>query len=135
MELFEELNQKNAKFDNVSGVFINNPNRMSYLLFHGSNKNENGEDLNPDLTYTIDLIFSLIHDYSVGNYKKIPFKTIAYLSSAIIYFVYPKQTFLDNVPGVKLIKKIGLLQLVIKSFRNDLIKYEDWRNNQEILEV
>ncbi len=130
MEHFEELQHQNNSFDNVYGLYVNNPNQMSYLLFLANQKKENLNLLNGELSHYFDLMTSLLFDYAKGNYKKVPIKTIIFFVSALSSFVFPKKTTLDIIPGVKLIKQFGLIKLLLQSFKNDLMKYEYWKKNQ-----
>lgn len=131
MEYFDELENVDKNYDNVVGLYINHPNKLSYLIYLANQKKENITQLNEEIAYYFDIMVSLVSDYIKGDYKKIPIRTILYLISTISYFVYPKRTFLDQVPGIKIIKKIGLIKLVIHSFKKDLLKYANWKKNHE----
>lgn len=131
MEYFDVLENKDKNFDNVLGLYMNHPNKMSYLIFMANQKKEDLKQIDEEVVYYFDLMVSLISDYRAGIYKKIPIKTVFYLISALSYCIYPKKNYFDQVPGVKIIKKIGLIKLVINSFKNDLIKYATWKKNYE----
>lgn len=132
MEYFDELHK--PKFNNFANLFINNPNKTSYLLLLGNDELKNSNDA--DLSHYGDLLVSLISDWSKGIYRKIPLKTMAIIISSLFYVVKPKRTFVDKVPGVKLLKQIGLITMIIRSFKQDLIRYERWKESQkEFVEV
>lgn len=132
MEYFDELHK--PKFNNFATLFINNPNKTSYLLLLGNDELKNSNDA--DLSHYGDLLVSLISDWSKGIYRKIPLKTMAFIIYSLYYVVNPKRTFVDKVPGVKLLKQIGLITMIIRSFKQDLIRYERWKESQkEFVEV
>ncbi|QVK17108.1 hypothetical protein KHQ81_09425 [Mycoplasmatota bacterium] len=135
MEYFDELKKVDQNFDNVLGLYFNNPNQKSYLICL-ANQKYNGLNEKEEISYYLDIIVSLISDYKNGIYKKIPVRTILYLISTLSYFVYPRRSFIDQVPGVQIVKKIGLIKFLIHSVRKDLIKYAIWKSNHEnIVEV
>lgn len=136
MKYFDELENIDKNYDNVLGLYINHPNKMSYLIYLANQKKEGMNQMNEEIAYYFDLMVSLVSDYVKGDYKKVPIKTILYLISTLSYFAYPKRTFLDQVPGVKIIKKIGLIKFVIDSFKKDLMRYATWKkHHQNIIEV
>ncbi len=129
MEYFTEQNNYD-KFSNVYGLYVNNPQRTGCLIYMGNKKDETKTDWNEDISYYLNLMSSLVSDYIKGNYQNIPVKTILCLISTLYAFMAPKKSVIDKIPGVRLYKKLGLLTMVIRSFKNDLINYEIWRNNQ-----
>jgi len=132
MELFKELENNEINFDNVLGFYINQPNQMSYIMYMGKHKNDGLKDYSQEqLSHYFDIMISLVSDYTKGTYKAIPIKTIIYFISALSNFVFPKQTFLNKVPGIKVFKQFMLVKLVIHSFKEDLIRYELWKKQQE----
>ncbi len=137
MEYIDELvDYKEPRFENVAGLYINNPNQMSYLLFLANQKRENLKEINSELAHYLDLMIAMISDYARGIYKKIPIKTLIYTISALAYLVRPKKSFINKVPGIKILKELGLLGLVLKSIQKDLRKYEKWKENpEEVMEV
>ncbi len=132
MEYFDELHK--LKFNNFATLCINHPNKASCLLLLGNDQIENSDE--KELSHYGELLVSLINDWSKGIYRKIPIKTIMIIITSLYYIVNPKETFLDKVPGVKLFKRIGVITMIIKSFKQDLIRYELWKNSQkEFVEV
>ena len=67
----------------------------------------------------------LIRDYNRGVYHKIPWKTIAFATAAVIYFVNPLDMIPDVLPVVGLLDDATVLGFVVSAIKDDL---ENFRN-------
>jgi uncharacterized membrane protein YkvA (DUF1232 family) len=80
----------------------------------------------------LHLFFGIIHDWTKGNYSKIPFASLIAIFIALIYFVSPIDLFPDFLPE-GYIDDGFVISLVAKLIGNDLEKYKRWKleNSQQ----
>jgi uncharacterized membrane protein YkvA (DUF1232 family) len=77
----------------------------------------------------LKLMLNLIKDYAKGNYKDVPWNTIAAITGAIIYFVSPIDVIPDFIPVAGYADDLAIIKFALDLIREDLIKYEQWKNN------
>ena len=75
----------------------------------------------------IQLMIDMIGDYINGNYKDIPWKTIASIAGALMYIILPIDAIPDVLPLIGLLDDAFIIGLCIKSFSSDLQKYRVWK--------
>ena len=81
----------------------------------------------------IRLVLSLLKDFKNKSYTDIPWRSIALLSAAILYFINPFDVIPDILPVFGIADDAVLFATVFKSIQDDLTKYSDWKglNTQE----
>lgn len=75
----------------------------------------------------VKLALKLIGDYRKGRYTDIPWRTIALLSAAILYFINPFDVVPDILPVLGFTDDAVLFAAVFKSIQSDLQKYGEWK--------
>jgi uncharacterized membrane protein YkvA (DUF1232 family) len=76
----------------------------------------------------IKLMIGLIKDYTVGNYKEVPWDTIAAITGAIVYFISPIDLIPDFLPFIGYIDDALIITLALEFSSNDLAKYKKWKD-------
>ena len=104
---------------------------VEYASKKGTKKVED-MDKNPpgfleDLWNDIKLMISLISDYYKGNYTDVPWKIIAAIAGAIVYFVSPIDVVPDFIPILGYADDALVLKLALELAKKDLDKYEEWK--------
>lgn len=79
----------------------------------------------------IRLMFSLIRDYWQGNYRTVPWKTIAAVAGALLYVMNPLDLIPDLILGIGFIDDAGVVALCLKLAESDLHRYAAWKELQE----
>jgi len=79
-----------------------------------------------DLKYMI----LMITDYVNGSYREVPWKTIAALTGAVIYFIWPFDVIPDVIPIVGYADDAVVIGLALKIAREDLDAYKIWKKKQ-----
>ena len=82
----------------------------------------------------IQLMVNMIGDYINGNYKDIPWKTIASIAGALIYIILPIDAIPDVMPLVGLLDDAFIIGLCIKCFSTDLQQYKVWKYGESALD-
>ena len=79
----------------------------------------------------IKLMFSMIRDYWYGNYRSVPWKTIAAVAGALLYVLNPLDVIPDLLFGFGFIDDAGVVALCLKLVESDLPRYAAWKEHQE----
>jgi uncharacterized membrane protein YkvA (DUF1232 family) len=79
----------------------------------------------------IKLMFSMIRDYWYGNYRSVPWKTIAAVAGALLYVMNPLDVIPDLILGFGFIDDAGVVALCLKLVESDLHRYAAWKEQQE----
>lgn len=108
--ILQAANRGEAKFTNMDGA---PPNSLIKLW------------------QEIKIMLSLLKDYMAGNYKAIPFTTIAAIAGAIVYFVSPLDVIPDFIPGLGYLDDAAVIGLALSFARDDLMKYKAWIKKAE----
>ncbi len=75
----------------------------------------------------VKLFLSLLKDYYYGNYRQIPYKSIASVVTALLYLINPIDIIPDAIPLVGQIDDALVFGFCIKLIESDLDKYREWR--------
>lgn len=76
----------------------------------------------------IKLMLGLVTDYAKGNYKEVPWKVIAAVTGALIYFISPIDVIPDFIPGVGYLDDALVIKLALDLARDDLYAYSSWKS-------
>jgi uncharacterized membrane protein YkvA (DUF1232 family) len=79
------------------------------------------------LVKRIKIFVSLLRDYMNKNYKQVPWRVIAAIVFAIIYFLNPFDLIFDFIPGVGYIDDAAVIAFIFASLEYELKKYAKWK--------
>jgi uncharacterized membrane protein YkvA (DUF1232 family) len=116
----EEFNRytRNVTEDDVSGVLEKEEAILNKA--HGPLEK---------FAHNIKLLFLLIKDYVQGNYRELPWTTIAAIVGTLLYIFSPIDLVPDFIPGAGLIDDAAVIALLLGSgVASDLKKYEAWKD-------
>jgi uncharacterized membrane protein YkvA (DUF1232 family) len=80
----------------------------------------------------IKLLFSVLKDYVNGNYKEIPWTTIAAVIGSLIYVFSPIDLIPDIIPIVGLTDDAAVLGFCLAGIAGDLDKYRKWKKRENV---
>ena len=75
----------------------------------------------------IKLLFSIIHDYINGEYRKIPFWSIAAIVAALLYVLNPADLIPDYIPGIGYVDDALVVGACLAMIEQDLLEYKEWK--------
>lgn len=75
------------------------------------------------LVNQLKLLYEMITDYWKGDYKEIPWFSIAIAVAAVLYFINPFDIIFDLIPGMGYIDDVLVIGLVFKSMQEELKRY------------
>ncbi|AOY89183.1 hypothetical protein BKP64_13960 [Marinobacter salinus] len=81
----------------------------------------------------IKLMFSMVRDYWNGNYRSVPWKTIAAVAGALLYVLNPLDVIPDIILGFGFLDDAGVVALCLKMVESDLHRYAAWKEHTEDL--
>lgn len=76
-------------------------------------------------------MFSLIRDYWSGNYRQVPWKTIAAVAGALLYVLMPFDLIPDFIPVAGFLDDAGVIAACLTLVSDDLVDYEKWKLHQD----
>lgn len=77
----------------------------------------------------VKTLLALVKDYLKGNYKDVPYKTMAAVVFALIYLLNPFDLVPDFIPGLGYIDDAAVIMFVVKYVSDDIAKYRRWKNH------
>lgn len=78
----------------------------------------------------IHLMFSMLKDYWKGNYRAIPWKSVAAIAGALLYVLNPLDLIPDLILGFGLLDDAGVVAACLRLVESDLISYAAWKEAQ-----
>jgi uncharacterized membrane protein YkvA (DUF1232 family) len=78
----------------------------------------------------IRLFLSAVQDYASGNYRDLPWTTIAMAVFAILYFLNPADIFPDVIPLSGYLDDAGVVAAAFGLLMRDLDRYERWKRSR-----
>ena len=79
---------------------------------------------------TIKLLFSVVKDYASGNYKELPWTTIAAIVGTLLYVFSPIDLVPDFIPFLGLLDDAAVIGICLAGIAHDLKRYEMWKERQ-----
>ncbi|HSK68490.1 MAG TPA: YkvA family protein [Candidatus Limnocylindria bacterium] len=75
----------------------------------------------------VTVMASLVHSYVRKEYTDIPFRSIAAVVGALVYFVSPLDVIPDFLPIVGHVDDVAVIAVCWKLMGQDIEKYKRWR--------
>ena len=81
----------------------------------------------------VKALFSLIRAYWLGEYREIPWYTIAAIVAALLYVLSPIDLIPDFIPVIGFIDDAFVIAACLKMVKQDLIDFEVWQATEATL--
>ena len=82
------------------------------------------------------MLFSMVQDYSKGDYKEIAWTSIAGVIGTLLYVISPLDFIPDIIPFIGMIDDVAVVALCFELLRDELKKYQIWKkSNGDIIDV
>lgn len=75
----------------------------------------------------LKLLFELVNDYRKGEYREIPWTSIAAIIGALLYVLSPIDLIPDFIPVIGLLDDAAVVALCLKAIDGDLQAYKKWK--------
>ncbi|QNJ98096.1 YkvA family protein [Constantimarinum furrinae] len=76
------------------------------------------------------LMIAMVKDIKRGEYKRVPWFTIATIVMALLYVLNPLDLVPDFIPGLGYLDDVAVLSIGIGWIESDLHSYIDWKLDQ-----
>lgn len=76
------------------------------------------------------LLFDMLKDYKAGRYTDVPWRVIAAIVFAIVYFFWPFDVIPDILIGLGYTDDIAVFAIVLSQFNSQIEAYKAWRTKQ-----
>lgn len=78
----------------------------------------------------LKLLFGVVQDYAKGEYREIPWLSLAAIVAALVYVVNPFDLIPDAIAGIGLVDDALVVTACLKMVETDLHNYRDWKIKQ-----
>lgn len=73
------------------------------------------------------LMFGMLQDYRKGEYRQVPWFTIAAMGLTLLYIFNPLDILPDFLPGIGYVDDFALFTVALRFVQTDLHSYLDWK--------
>jgi len=75
--------------------------------------------------------FSLLKDFFSGEYREVPWFTVAAITAALLYVLNPVDLIPDFIPIIGQVDDALVVSICLYLVEEDLEKYREWRRQRE----
>lgn len=110
---------------------------LEYIIEEEEKLKEKLKDSTHLERFTTDILLfvGLVKDYSQGNYRDIPYKTISAVVLGLLYILNPIDIIPDFIPVIGYIDDALIIAFCLKMVEKDLQKYQAWKQKQTSTET
>lgn len=123
----DESTKKKLEEEVLSAAEEVTPEDVSKAVEEGKGKAQSllssSTDRVVEMARQVMLLCELLYDWVRGDYKQCPWRSIATITAAVLYFVSPLDLIPDPIPVVGYLDDIVVVRLAIHLCRDDLIAY------------
>ena len=73
------------------------------------------------------VMFGMLKDYKKGEFKEVPWFTIAAVVFAMLYIFNPLDIVPDFIPGLGYVDDFAIFTIVLRFIETDMHSYLDWK--------
>lgn len=116
-----------------ASTYIQDKQKLAALLVEAESKAKTSNNKKGFVKETWDdlhILFAMLKAYVKGEYKYIPYSSLALIVGAILYFVMPIDSIPDILAVVGLTDDAALIAITMKKIKGDLDRFVKWRDEQ-----
>ena len=80
----------------------------------------------------LKLFIEIIRQYHKGNYREIPWRSIAAISFTLIYIINPLDLVPDVLPLIGYVDDLSVFMALLSLADKDLSQFENWKVEQDL---
>lgn len=123
------------KYRNKATEVLKDNERVNEVLA-GTRKKINealeSNDKLKDFSEKIYLMIRMVKAQISGEYREFPWRSLAMIVGALIYFITPIDMIPDIIPVLGLTDDISIVYWIYKSIQEDIEKFEAWERTIEL---
>jgi uncharacterized membrane protein YkvA (DUF1232 family) len=111
-------------------LILKNKDKLKKLLTHSEGKSagEKVKEKMKGVWEELQTFLRLLKAYYQGQYTSIPWKSLVYLTAAIVYFASPIDIIPDFLPAIGLMDDVSIIAFVVKQISDDLDDFKSWES-------
>ena len=117
------------KAEKTTTKLVENKEKLKALLDDALKKGAKNKKKLSSVWKDFQTLLRLIKAYRKKEYKDLPWKTLIYATTAIVYFLNPFDVIPDFIPVSGFLDDITLITFVVRSIQKDLEKFASWEKN------
>ncbi|MDF1753860.1 MAG: YkvA family protein [Verrucomicrobiales bacterium] len=122
------------KASRIAETYKDNPDGLIDLVSDASKKAEGAMPRSfDDIREALGALFRMVKAYSTGEYREVPWKSIALIVGSLIYFISPIDLIPDFIPIIGLADDATLLAWTIKQLKTDIDAFRQWEEESKIM--
>jgi len=121
-KIYDELRRKTEKVTAKDVDVVLNSEESIKKRSDKLNKNIFGKLFNQ-----ISLAYEMLKDYKTKRYTEVPWRTIALIIGAVLYFVNPFDIVPDILPVIGFTDDAVAFAAIFRSVQGDLLRYCEWK--------
>jgi len=79
----------------------------------------------------LQVLIRLVRSWALGDYRRVPWRTIAAIIAAFLYVLDPLDLIPDWIPGIGFLDDAVVIGLVVSSIRGELARFVEWEDSPE----
>ena len=116
-------------WESKSKGYIEDKESAKKLLLRARKKANDKPSRFKGIWENVQLLFSLIKDWTDGAYREISTQTIIVMIVGVLYFLVPTDIIPDFIVALGLADDAVVLGFIIKQVEDELENYKEWKTN------
>ena len=117
---------------NLANDYLRNPEDMKRLISDAQTKiNDVASQSIEAVGEGLQVLMRMLTAYATGQYRAIPWRTLAVVTAAIVYFVMPLDFIPDLLPVLGLMDDVALIAWTISQVKVDIDRFLEWEARQQ----
>ncbi|MDT0630573.1 DUF1232 domain-containing protein [Rubrivirga sp. S365] len=111
--------------------YADSPSRLRALIRRSQAQLRDNRSRIGSLRADIPRLIRLGSAITRGEYRRLPWRSIAFVAAGLLYFVTPFDLIPDFIVGTGFLDDAVVVAYVMKAIRDDLARFEDWELSNE----
>ncbi|RFU70516.1 DUF1232 domain-containing protein [Peribacillus saganii] len=115
--------------------YINDKDKLQNLIKEAEQKADLNQNKNGIVQETWDNLknmFELIKAYIKGDYRNIPYGSLALIVGTVLYFVMPADAIPDIIAALGFTDDAAVIAFTLKKVKEDIDKFLEWKNTHDL---
>jgi len=118
------------KAEGKAKELLKSKQKLKQLISSAHKKGKEKKEKLKSVWSDFQTLLRLLRAYRNKEYNEIPWRTILYAATAVLYFVTPFDLIPDFIPLTGFLDDITVITFVIGSIQEDLQKFKAWELDQ-----
>jgi uncharacterized membrane protein YkvA (DUF1232 family) len=123
-----------AKAKQKAKQILGDDKKLDKLLREGEAKANSKKEKLKGVWIQFQTLLRLLKAWWKKEYDQVPWKTILYIVTSVLYFINPFDLIPDFIPMTGLIDDVTIITFVIHSLKEDIEKFTNWEKEKSISE-